>query len=155
MTTDNGVNVQALLDAREAVQGAPEAAQFKWRATSSWQNGVHSQVKIQNYFGLGAEQNHKDEKTFEADHPETFAASDNGITPIEYLLVGLTSCLTAGVANIAAARVRQVEVRRAKQQELVLAREETLEAKLALAAPNGVDARDAAALDGATALDRA
>ena len=31
-TADNGVNVQALLDARDALTKAPEAAQFKWRA---------------------------------------------------------------------------------------------------------------------------
>ena len=73
----------------------------QWRASSKWQHGVHSPTSIQNYFGLGAEQNHKSERTFEADHPETFAASDNGVTPIEYLLVGLTSCLTAGVASVA------------------------------------------------------
>ena len=30
---DNGVNVDALLGAREALEQAPEAAQFKWRAT--------------------------------------------------------------------------------------------------------------------------
>src|SRR3984957_8257701 len=41
-TVDNGVNVQALLDAREVLKGAPEAAQFTWRASSTWQNGVHS-----------------------------------------------------------------------------------------------------------------
>ena len=38
---------------------------------------------------------------FEADHPEVFAATDTGITPIEYLIVGLASCLTAGVASVA------------------------------------------------------
>ena len=59
-TTDNGVNVQALLDAREVLKGAPEAAQFTWKATSKWQNGVHTTTKIQNFFGLGEEQNHKD-----------------------------------------------------------------------------------------------
>jgi hypothetical protein len=49
---------------------------------------------------------------FDADHPEVFAAQDNGITPIEYLLVGLTSCLTAGVASVAQNRgiqLRSVE----------------------------------------------
>jgi|ERR1700733_7874285 uncharacterized OsmC-like protein len=108
----NGVNVQALLEAREALKGAPEAAQFTWRASSKWQNGVHSTVTIQNYFGLGQEQNHKEESVFEADHPEVFAADDNGITPIEYLLVGLASCLTAGVASVAENRgiqLRSVE----------------------------------------------
>ncbi|HSO99430.1 MAG TPA: OsmC family protein [Solirubrobacteraceae bacterium] len=111
-TIDNGVNVQALLDARDVLEGAPEAAQFTWRASSKWQDGVHSTTKIQNYFGLGEEQSHKTETEFDADHPETFAASDNGITPIEYLLVGLTSCLTAGVASVAQNRgiqLRSVE----------------------------------------------
>ncbi len=100
-TIDNGVNVQALLEAREALTGAPDAAQFTWRASSKWENGVHSTTSIQNFFGLGEEQSHKTEAVFDADHPEVFAASDNGITPIEYLLVGLASCLTAGVASVA------------------------------------------------------
>ena len=100
-TATNGVNVEALLEAREVLKGAPEAAKFTWRASSTWEHGVHSTVKIQNYFGLGQEQNHKTETTFDADHPETFAAPDEGITPIEYLLVGLASCLTAGVASVA------------------------------------------------------
>jgi len=109
---DNGVNVKALLDAREVLKGAPQAAAFTWRASSTWRNGVHSTIKIHNYFGLGQEQAHKQESVFEADHPEVFAADDNGITPIEYLLVGLASCLTAGVASVAQNRgiqLRSVE----------------------------------------------
>ena len=114
MTTQvaNGVNVQALLEAREVLRGAPEAAQFTWRASSKWQNGVHSTTTIQNFFGLGEEQSHKKESVFDADHPEIFAAEDNGITPIEYLLVGLASCLSAGVASVAQNRgiqLRSVE----------------------------------------------
>ena len=73
-TVTNGVNVQALLDAREVLKGAPEAAQFTWRAKSKWQNGVHSETRIQNFFGLGEEQSHKTEAVFDADHPEVFAA---------------------------------------------------------------------------------
>ena len=111
-TVTNGVNVQALLDAREVLKGAPEAAQFTWRASAKWQNGVHSQIKVQSFFGLGEEHNHKEEWSFEADHPEVFAAEDNGITPIEYLLVGLASCLTGGIASVAENRgiqLRSVE----------------------------------------------
>jgi uncharacterized OsmC-like protein len=107
-TVDNGVNVQALLDAREVLKGAPEAAQFVWRASSTWQNGVHSTTSIENYFGLGQEQSHKTKTTFDADHPAVFAATDNGITPIEYILVGLAGCLTAGVASVAQNRGIQV-----------------------------------------------
>jgi uncharacterized OsmC-like protein len=109
---DNGVNVQALLEAREALAGAPDAAQFTWKASSKWEEGVHSTTTIKNFFGLGGEQTHKSETVFDADHPEVFAASDNGITPIEYLLVGLAGCLTAGVASVAQNRgiqLRSVE----------------------------------------------
>jgi uncharacterized OsmC-like protein len=108
----NGVNVAALLEARDALKAAPEAAQFTWRASAKWQGGVHSTMKVQSFFGLGEEQGHNDEWSFEADHPEVFAAEDNGITPIEYLLVGLASCLTGGIASIAENRgikLRSVE----------------------------------------------
>ena len=111
-TVDNGVNVQALLDARDVLADAPDAAQFTWRASSKWENGVHSTTSIQNFFGLGEEQSHKTEAVFDADHPEVFAAPDKGVTPIEYVLVGLASCLTAGVASVAQNRgiqLRSVE----------------------------------------------
>ncbi|GAA3297226.1 MULTISPECIES: OsmC family protein [Dactylosporangium] len=111
-TADNGVNVQALLDARQALKDAPDAALFTWRASSTWDHGVHSTTTIEKFHGLGAEQTHKAQSTFESDHPAVFAAEDNGITPIEYLLVGLAGCLTAGVASVAQNRgiqLRKVE----------------------------------------------
>jgi uncharacterized OsmC-like protein len=111
---NNGVNVAALLAAREALKGAPQAAKYNWRASCKWQNGTHSQTKIQNYFGLGEEQKHRTEFSFEADHPEIFASEDLGATPIEFVLVGLASCLTAGVAAVAQNRgiqLRSVEAK--------------------------------------------
>ena len=113
-TVNNGVNVQALLDAREVLKGAPEAAKFTWRASCKWKNGTHSKTNVQSFFGLGEEQKHKTETSFDADHPEIFASEDNGITPIEYVLVGLASCLTAGVAAVAQNRgiqLRSVEAK--------------------------------------------
>ncbi len=100
-SVDNGVNVQALLDAREALTEAPEGAQFQWRATCEWKNGTHSYSSIEGFYGLGEEQHHKKVFTFDADHPEVFASEDLGAAPVEYVLVGLASCLTAGVAAIA------------------------------------------------------
>jgi uncharacterized OsmC-like protein len=110
---DNGVNVEALLGARQALTDAPEAAQFKWRATCSWVNGTHSRSTVQSFFGLGAEQSHKTTFTYDADHPEVFAAEDNGATPVEYVLVGLASCLTAGIAAVAQNRSIQLRSVRA------------------------------------------
>ena len=103
-SVDNGVNVEALLGAREALTEAPEAAKFTWRATCKWINGTHSQSTIKSFFGLGEEQKHRTEFKFDADHPEIFAAEDNGATPVELVLAGLASCLTAGVAAVAQMR---------------------------------------------------
>jgi uncharacterized OsmC-like protein len=120
-SVNNGVNVQALLDAREALKGAPEATKFTWRATCKWLNGTHSQTNVKGFFGLGQEQQHKTESSFEADHPEIFASEDHAITPIEYVLVGLASCLTAGVAAVAQNRgiqLRSVESKLEGQMDI-------------------------------------
>jgi uncharacterized OsmC-like protein len=98
---DNGVNVQALIDARAALTDAPAAAQFKWRSICTWKNGTHSHSSVQGFFGLGEEQKHKTTFSFDADHPEVFASEDHGATPVEFVLVALGSCLTAGIAAIA------------------------------------------------------
>src|SRR6187402_566701 len=113
-TVNNGVNVDALLAAREALKGAPQAAKFTWRASCKWKNGTHSQTKVEGFRGLGEEQKHKTEFSFDADHPEIFASEDLGATPIEFVLVGLASCLTAGVAAVAQNRgiqLRSVEAK--------------------------------------------
>ena len=98
---NNGVNVGALLEAREALTATPNAAKFKWRADCEWKNGTHSRSSVEGFFGLGDEHKHRKVFTFDADHPELFAAEDNGATPVEFVLVGLASCLTAGVAAVA------------------------------------------------------
>ena len=108
-STNNGVNTQALLDARDALSDSPIAAQFTWRATCKWLHGTHSRSTVQGFYGLGAEQQHKTEFTFEADHPEVFASEDHGATPVELVLSGLAGCLTAGVASIA--QLRGIQLR--------------------------------------------
>jgi uncharacterized OsmC-like protein len=98
---DNGVNVAALLGAREALAAQPPAARFQWRASSEWLHGTHNRATIESFHGLGAEQKHRRAYSYETDHPEVFAAADNGATPVEMVLVGLAGCLTAGVAAVA------------------------------------------------------
>ena len=98
---NNGVNVEALLGARDALSKAPEAAQFTWRAQNEWIRGTHSRSTVEGFFGLGEEQKHRQPYSFDADHPQVFASEDNGATPVELVLTGLASCLTAGVAAVA------------------------------------------------------
>jgi uncharacterized OsmC-like protein len=109
---DNGVNVEALLGARAALTEAPEAARFTWRATNEWVSGTHSRSTVEKFFGLGGEQTHKREYRYDADHPEIFASEDNGATPVEFVLVGLASCLMAGVAAVA--QHRKIQLRSVK-----------------------------------------
>ena len=106
---DNGVNTDFLLTARDALAAEPEGANFKWRVSNTWVNGTHSRSSVQGFFGLGAEQKHRADFTFDGDHPELFASEDNGPTPVETLLVSLASCLTAGVAAVA--QNREIQLR--------------------------------------------
>lgn len=127
-TVDNGVNVGALLDARDALTEMPEAAQFKWRASSEWKNGTHSRHTISKFFGLGEEHSHVQDFSFDTDHPEVFASEDHGATPVEVVLVGLAGCLSAGIATVA--QNRDIQLRSVKA---------TLEAPMDLAGILGID----------------
>ena len=105
---DNGVNVQALLDARKALSETPEAAKFQWRAQCEWLEGTQSRSTVEGFFGLGEEQKHKSVFTFDADHPECFASEDRGAAPVEIVLAALASCLTAGIASVA--QLREIQL---------------------------------------------
>jgi uncharacterized OsmC-like protein len=106
---DNGINLQALLDAREALSADPTAAEFEWRASCTWVSGTHSHSTVEGFRGLGAEQSHKAVFHYDLDHPECFASEDHGPTPTELVLVGLAGCLTAGVAAVA--QMRSIQLR--------------------------------------------
>lgn len=125
----NGVNVEALLGAREALGKAPEAAKFTWRATCNWVHGTHSRTSVKGYYGLGQEQSHRTEFTFDMDHPEVFASEDQGATPVEMVLTGLAGCLTAGVAAVA--QHRGIQLRSVKA---------TLEGRMDIQGILGIDA---------------
>jgi uncharacterized OsmC-like protein len=106
---DNGVDIDFLRGAREALTAEPGGARFQWRVTNTWVHGTHSQTTAQGFFGLGEEQDRPREFRFDADHPELFSAEDSGATPTEILLAALASCLTAGVATVA--QNREVQLR--------------------------------------------
>jgi uncharacterized OsmC-like protein len=110
---NNGVDSAALIDARSALTEQPEGARFQWRATCDWVHGTHSASTVEGFYGLGEEQKHRTRFTFDADHPDVFASEDQGATPVEYVLVGLAGCLTAGVASIAQHRGIQLHSVRA------------------------------------------
>jgi uncharacterized OsmC-like protein len=110
-STRNGVDTTALFATLDAVKAAPEAARFQFRASNQWLSGTHSRSTIDGFYGVGAERTHEHSFQFDADHPAILVGRDNGPTPVEYVLHALATCLTAGLANIAAARgIRLTEV---------------------------------------------
>ncbi len=108
----NGVDTATLFATIDAVKAAPAAAAFQFRAHNEWLSGTHNRGTIHDYFGVGEERTHERTFQFDADHPAILVGRDNGPTPTEYVLHALAACLTAGLANIAAARgIRLTEVR--------------------------------------------
>lgn len=108
----NGVDTAHLLFARGVVGDTPAAGDYTWRASNQWVHGTHSRTTIGGYFGLGEERSHKSPYQVEADHPLEFNAADNAATPVEIVLAGLASCLTAGVAAVA--ENREIKLRSVK-----------------------------------------
>lgn len=100
----NGVNTPVLMATINAVKQQPALAKFQFRATNRWVSGTCSESRIESFSGAGGEHKHVTEFTYGADHPAVLVGEDRGPTPVEFLLHGLASCITAGIGNIAAAR---------------------------------------------------
>ena len=64
----NGVDVPTLFATLDAVKGAPQIAQFQFRATNEWISGTHNRSTIQGFYGAGKE--------------DTSAQSRSATTPI-------------------------------------------------------------------------
>ena len=108
----NGVDTATLFATLDAVKQAPEAAKFQFRAHNEWVSGTHSRTTMEDFFGVGEERSHEHTFVFDADHPAVLVGRDHGPTPTEFVLHALAACITAGLANIAAARrVKLTEVR--------------------------------------------
>jgi uncharacterized OsmC-like protein len=107
----NGVDTATLFGTLDAVKAQPAIAKFQFRAANTWVNGTHSRSTFSGFFGANQELQHRQVTSVESDHPEVLTGEDHAPTPVEYLLHGIAACLTAGLANIAAARgVRLTEV---------------------------------------------
>lgn len=100
----NGVDTATLFATLDAVKGNTDIAKFRFRATNRWVSGTHNRSTIHGFYGAMQEMTHQQPWTFDADHPAVLVGNDNGPTPVEYVLHALAACLTAGLANIAAAR---------------------------------------------------
>ena len=100
----NGVDTPTLFATIDAVKAQPALAQFRFRVSNRWIKGTNSRSRMEPFSGAGGEHTHRGEYAYDADHPAVLVGRDEGPTPVEFLLHGLAACLTAGIANVAAAR---------------------------------------------------
>lgn len=112
--TINGVNVTQLFDTIEMIKVNPEIAQFKFRATNDWQMGTHNRANVKSFYGAMQEDDSRSAMSFEIDEPPILLGDNIGANPVEYLLVGLSGCLTT--AMIAHAAARGIEIKSVKSR---------------------------------------
>jgi uncharacterized OsmC-like protein len=100
----NGVDTAALFATLDAVKGQPEIAKFQFRTSNTWLGGTHSRSTFSDFYGAMQEMAHKHVTEVESDHPAVLVGQDEAPSPVEYVLHAIAACLTAGIANVAAAR---------------------------------------------------
>lgn len=108
--TLNGVDVGQLHETIGAIQENPELATFRFRATNEWQDGGHSQTRIQGFYGAGQEDESRAEPfVLDGDEPPVLLGSNRAPNAVEAVLHALASCLAVGFVYNAAAK--DIEVR--------------------------------------------
>ena len=105
----NGVNVTKLGQTIEAVKQQPEIAQFNFRARNQWDNGGHNVATVDTFYGTCQEMEHKAPFVMHADEPAVLLGEDNGANPVEFILAGLSGCMTTTLAYHAAGRGLKIE----------------------------------------------
>jgi uncharacterized OsmC-like protein len=108
-TVLNGVNVTRLGQTIEAIRQKPELAHFKFRARNQWDLGAHSAATISDFYGTCRELQHQAPFVLDADEPAVLLGEDTGAGAAEYILAGLSACLTGTLAYHASARGLKIE----------------------------------------------
>lgn len=108
-TIINGVNATKLAQTIEAVKQQPEIGLFKFRARNQWDNGGHNVATVDSFYGTCEELTHKAPFVMHADEPPVLLGEDNGANPVEFVLAGLSGCMTTTLAYHAAGRGLKIE----------------------------------------------
>lgn len=100
----NGVNVTQLFDTIEVIRENPDVSKFKFRATNTWRDGSYSQATVKDFYGALAEDDTREALNYDIDEPPVLLGENRGANPVEYLLVGLSGCLTTAMVAHASAK---------------------------------------------------
>jgi uncharacterized OsmC-like protein len=105
----NGVNVTKLAETIQALEQQPELALFQFRARNQWDTGGHNVATVKSFYGAGEEMEHKQTFEMHADEPAVLLGEDDGANPVEFVLAGLSGCMTTTLAYHSAGRELNIE----------------------------------------------
>jgi uncharacterized OsmC-like protein len=102
-TIKNGVNLDDLMTAIEAVKADPANGKLTFTVHSKWEDGFKARHTTGG-FTVGKEDGNRDQDhSLSTDEPREILGGDAGISPAETLISSLAACLTVGYAANAAA----------------------------------------------------
>jgi uncharacterized OsmC-like protein len=99
----NGVNVDDLLGAIEAVREDGANGRLRFHVNTTWLGGFRARHTPGAFSVGGREGAHAADYSVVSDEPEEVLGTDDGISPAELMLSALGACLTVGYAANAAA----------------------------------------------------
>jgi uncharacterized OsmC-like protein len=100
----NGVNIQTVEDAVQAIEKDSGIAAFKFRLKNRWIDGGLNRALVNNFYGAKQENSRPEPFVLDADEPPLLAGRDIGANPVEYLLRALAGCMTTSIVYHAALR---------------------------------------------------
>lgn len=108
--SQNGVNLDSLMETVGAVKSDPFLARFTFRAHNRWIEGARSKTTIEGFYGVGKEDSsRKNPFVLEGDEPPVLLGTDAGPNAVEAVLHAVASCLVVGFVYNAAVRGIRIE----------------------------------------------
>ena len=99
----NGVDLDQLRTAIEAVKQDPENGKLTFTVSSQWNGGFTARHTTSSYVVGKERARHKKDHSLTTDEPREILGGDTGISPAETLISSLAACLSVGYAANAAA----------------------------------------------------
>jgi uncharacterized OsmC-like protein len=99
-TQVNGIDVDALTQAIEAIADDPAKSQTRWQVASRWRGGTRSDTSVKAYY-IGGQRVAKD-FTIRIDEPYQLCGTNQFANPQEYLLAALNACMIVGYSAVCA-----------------------------------------------------
>jgi uncharacterized OsmC-like protein len=106
-TQVNGIDVDALSQAIEAIAADPAKGQTRWHVTSRWRGGTRSDTSVKAY-SIGGQRVAKD-FTIRVDEPYELCGTNQFANPQEYLLAALNACMIVGYSAVCALQGIELE----------------------------------------------